>query len=493
MKKLILRNIHILFHLTALLICASPNAHAKMGSTVPDFNEIIDQQEEDISTEAFIDRVLKKIENEPFNHVNYNILAYLFDEIGEYSAELGAMEKAVCYLPDDSEEKEVYYGNYARAFFLNDQWEKGKGWLDLADEINPDSFYNRWNAYEYYFTYKKDDLAALKELKRLNEMADKDKDPYYDAYLKIIERESGKKGAVNFFKKAVKQEPYNHKTHRALAAAIRNSAESEDEYLRNMPAVLKELKKALKLDPTYIPTYMTLGNTYYLLASFTGEEKHYKAAFKWFNQGMEVNSKDLRLVYAMGNVYYHMGRYDEAIEKMKLVYDSGLQGGQVIIALAKAYNGKAYGFYESGENLEEGLKLVDKAIELIPESSMFISTKAELLYKLGRYEDAYKYIKQAITLGPIGDEMRYDLNVIEAALGKQGEFKNENLNVTPEFMDSVRMIEETLKQKGYDPGEVDGIMDMAFRTALGSFQKDNNLKVTKYVDGATRQMFKIEE
>ena len=58
--------------------------------------------------------------------------------------------------------------------------------------------------------------------------------------------------------------------------------------------------------------------------------------------------------------------------------------------------------------------------------------------------------------------------------------------------DKIRQIEETLEQKGYDPGEVDGVLDNKTRDAIAIFQKDNNLEVTRFVDNATLEKLEKE-
>ena len=49
----------------------------------------------------------------------------------------------------------------------------------------------------------------------------------------------------------------------------------------------------------------------------------------------------------------------------------------------------------------------------------------------------------------------------------------------------MRMVEEALKSKGYNPGKVDGVADDANRAAIRSFQKDKGLPITGMVDKRT--------
>lgn len=49
----------------------------------------------------------------------------------------------------------------------------------------------------------------------------------------------------------------------------------------------------------------------------------------------------------------------------------------------------------------------------------------------------------------------------------------------------MRMVEEALKSKGYNPGSVDGVADDANRSAIRSFQQDSGIPITGAVDKRT--------
>ncbi|MDD3374491.1 MAG: hypothetical protein PHY73_02070 [Candidatus Omnitrophica bacterium] len=94
------------------------------------------------------------------------------------------------------------------------------------------------------------------------------------------------------------------------------------------------------------------------------------------------------------------------------------------LVLAVKYNNEAYGLYKKGIELERGIELVDKALEMYPDNGIFLSTKAEILYKLGDYNSAYDYIKRGLELEPNHLEMKEDLKRIEKALNKTNEEAN---------------------------------------------------------------------
>ncbi len=139
-------------------------------------------------------------------------------------------------------------------------------------------------------------------------------------------------------------------------------------------------------------------------------------ALAWFNKAQKIAPKDFRLYYAKGLALVSFDRPDEAIGAYERALKISLDNPMVIEGIANAYNSKAYALYLKGKNLKLGLQLIEKAIVLKPNDGIILSTKAELLYKMGRYDEAYEYIKTAMAFGPDQDEMRQDKINIEKAL-----------------------------------------------------------------------------
>lgn len=84
------------------------------------------------------------------------------------------------------------------------------------------------------------------------------------------------------------------------------------------------------------------------------------------------------------------GRFAEALECVKLTF--GEAGPQNEIDL----NQLAYYRSLAGVELEEALKDIDSALRSFPTESSFLDTKAWVLYRLKRYDEALKAINQAI-------------------------------------------------------------------------------------------------
>jgi hypothetical protein len=58
--------------------------------------------------------------------------------------------------------------------------------------------------------------------------------------------------------------------------------------------------------------------------------------------------------------------------------------------------------------------------------------------------------------------------------------------------DGALVVEEALAANGYDPGSVDGVVDLNTRQAIREFQRDNSLVVTGNVDRETAALLDIQ-
>ncbi|MEO0252142.1 MAG: tetratricopeptide repeat protein [candidate division WOR-3 bacterium] len=101
-----------------------------------------------------------------------------------------------------------------------------------------------------------------------------------------------------------------------------------------------------------------------------------------------------------------LGKYDIAIEILE-----GFASKDSITP--EVLNNLAYALCEANRDLEKALGFIDKALELEPYKYEYIDTKAWILYKLGRIEEARYYIQMAIELGgEKKEEIRYHWEVI---------------------------------------------------------------------------------
>ena len=65
--------------------------------------------------------------------------------------------------------------------------------------------------------------------------------------------------------------------------------------------------------------------------------------------------------------------------------------------------------------------------------------------------------------------------------------------VSASDQDNIKKVQETLRDKGYDPGPIDGVMGSQTRQALSQYQKAENLPVTGHLDAETAGKMGVEK
>jgi tetratricopeptide (TPR) repeat protein len=63
---------------------------------------------------------------------------------------------------------------------------------------------------------------------------------------------------------------------------------------------------------------------------------------------------------------------------------------------AEAYNYVGYMYAEKGINLDEAIRLIDKALEFEPENGYFIDSLGWAFFQQGRYPEALRELKRAV-------------------------------------------------------------------------------------------------
>jgi len=356
-------------------------------------------------------KIQEEIEKNPTNNANYAALAFFYDYAGEYGKAIEAIKSEIKYAPEKSQ-WDMVYGNLAREY-LN---------LGTVDYIvkpalkslrfNPKNIASHLHLLKYYILKGRYKEAGM-ELKVLSEL-DKDGDFYYDIYTCCVDKIKDPAKVIELFKECIKANPSSYLAHRALGTAIRDA--SYDDMEKNLPVIMSSFNKALELSPRYIPTYISIANTYMYIGLKESKKSYFRDALDWVGKAYKVDPGNPRLAYCAGNIFLVMDEYDKGIERLEYAFNSGLGEKDVVDLLTAAYNNKAYAYYEAGKNIQEGLKIIDKAIALNPGNGFILSTKAELLYKTKRFNEAYEYIKKAIELEPDETAMKQDLADIEKAM-----------------------------------------------------------------------------
>ncbi len=168
----------------------------------------------------------------------------------------------------------------------------------------------------------------------------------------------------------------------------------EDEDRPTMEAVLEKLNERHPGNPWVV---LNQG-----LFHYTG--KNYEEAEQAFSM-VEPMAMEKGLIPddpdtpAMPAVFYFW--HGAALERLERIEEADRQfrrSLEVDEDFPEAQNYLAYMWAERGKNLEEGLELINRALEAQPDNGAFVDTRGWIYFMMERYEDALSELKRAIEL-----------------------------------------------------------------------------------------------
>ena len=283
--------------------------------------------------------------------------------------------------------------------------KEAEDYYKKALELNPQNIFVRERLAQVYISDKSYD-KAVKELEEIAKNI-----PNVDIHLKLgmlylQEREYDK--AVSEFRIVTAAKPDDIPSRYYLALSL-------DE-LEHYDEAIDELKKILSLDPKNLNAFLNLAFIYTKKNQLTDAAKVYDEILT-FDQGKpEIFSQ-------LGNIYVQMKDYKKAGEVLSkglqlfkdnddlyftiaVLYEKTDRFDDMVAALnnairinpkhADALNYLGYSYADKGIHLKEALSLIQRAYDLKPDNGYILDSLGWVYYKLGKYQEALKYLNNAI-------------------------------------------------------------------------------------------------
>src|SRR6516165_1507673 len=126
---------------------------------------------------------------------------------------------------------------------------------------------------------------------------------------------------------------------------------------------------------------------------------------KRFEEAVEVYDEAIRRFAAAGlperwSLFYSRGIALERSGRRKRSEEDLLHALELKPDQPLVLNYLAYSWIDRGENLERGLKMIEKAVELRPDDGYIVDSLGWAHYRLGDYSSAVRYLEKAIELVP---------------------------------------------------------------------------------------------
>ncbi|MCX6259545.1 MAG: tetratricopeptide repeat protein [Bacteroidia bacterium] len=194
--------------------------------------------------------------------------------------------------------------------------------------------------------------------------------------------------------------------------------------------------------------YILFGNAYHEIGEHKKEIKIYEDGLNlWPGEILTVTYWQSVCALSQGDSI----KANEYLAKIKTISkQKGLQESEILEQLASIYyeanslnkaeeyyrqalslepsnpermNGLAYFLIDKDRNINEGLELIDKALELSPDKYYMLDTKGWGLYKQGRYKEALEFLQKSWDSNPFYSHEAY-LHLEAAKKGVAGQKNN---------------------------------------------------------------------
>jgi tetratricopeptide (TPR) repeat protein len=152
----------------------------------------------------------------------------------------------------------------------------------------------------------------------------------------------------------------------------------------------EHLKNALSSDEDDIRAYLALGGVY------TRQEKFREAA-DLYEIAVARIEKPTR---AEWNIFYQRGIAHERLKEWDKAEPNFRKALELFPEQPQVLNYLGYSWVDMNTNLDEGLKMIERAVELRPSDGYIVDSLGWAFYRLGRFDDAVRELERAVGLMP---------------------------------------------------------------------------------------------
>jgi tetratricopeptide (TPR) repeat protein len=160
--------------------------------------------------------------------------------------------------------------------------------------------------------------------------------------------------------------------------------------LEKKEEAIAELKSLIESDPNDLTGYMTLGSVF-------SREERYREAADVYDKAVEVigepKTYHWSLFFRRGIAYERLKEWEKAEPNFKKSLELSANQAEVL-------NYLGYSWIDQGINLDEGMDMIRKAVNLRPRSGFIVDSLGWAHYRLGQYEDAVRELEKAVQLMP---------------------------------------------------------------------------------------------
>lgn len=160
--------------------------------------------------------------------------------------------------------------------------------------------------------------------------------------------------------------------------------------LKRQDEAVTHLKAALARDESDMRAYLSLGGVY-------ASQENYRAAADLYDRAVARIAEPAR---ADWNVFYQRGIAYERLKEWEKAEPNFRKALELYPDQPQVLNYLGYSWVDKNMNLDEGLELIQRAVDLRPSDGYIVDSLGWAFYRLGRYDDAVRELERAVGLMP---------------------------------------------------------------------------------------------
>jgi tetratricopeptide (TPR) repeat protein len=235
----------------------------------------------------------------------------------------------------------------------------------------------------------------------------------------------GQHARANSFYERIKPDSPNYRRAQMEYALNLNDMERVDE-------AKARLRQLIEDDPSDLLAYSTLGG-------LLSQHKEYAEAARAYDRAVAQIDKEDESHWSL---YYRRGIAYERLKEWEKAEPSFRRSLELDPDQADVLNYLGYSWVDMGMNLDAGMDMIRKAVELKPRSGYIVDSLGWAYYKLGRYEDAVRELERAVEIMPEDPVINDHLGDAYWRVGRRLEATfqwNHALANDPELEDKVKI------------------------------------------------------
>lgn len=198
----------------------------------------------------------------------------------------------------------------------------------------------------------------------------------------VAEEQKDSQGAIDFYRRVPAHSAFKRMAELQWGLNLAD-LDKKDE-------AVSQLTKLLDRDPDDMRAYLALGSVY-------ASKKDFRSAANLYDQAVarlkSPTKTDWNVFYQRGIAYERQKEWPKAEPNFKRALELYPNQPQVM-------NYLGYSWVDMNLNLEEGLDLIRKAVDLRPSDGFIVDSLGWAYYRLGRFDEAVTELERAVSLQP---------------------------------------------------------------------------------------------